>query len=67
MPAILLITSKKSQIIQQLSIKNADDIATNKANIDQNTTAIARKISLGSDDGDTDKKSLSTGRCEVQH
>ena len=41
--------------------KNAGDIATNKANIDQNTAAIARKISLGSDDGDTDKKSLSTG------
>ena len=41
--------------------KNAGDIATNKANIDQNTKAIARKISLGSDDGDTDKKSLSTG------
>ena len=41
--------------------KNAGDIATNKANIDQNTKAIARKISLGSDDGDTDEKSLSTG------
>ena len=48
--------------------KNAGDIATNKAdiaknkdNIDKNTTAIARNISLGSDDGDTDKKSLSTG------
>ena len=41
--------------------KNAGDIATNKANIDQNTAAIARKISLGSDDGDTDEKSLSTG------
>ena len=48
--------------------KNADDIKTNKDNIaankeqiDKNTTAIARKISLGSDNGDTDKKSLSTG------
>ncbi|PQL24432.1 ESPR-type extended signal peptide-containing protein [Veillonella sp. T34266-5] len=41
--------------------KNAGDIATNKTNIDQNTKAIARKISLGSDDGDTDEKSLSTG------
>ena len=41
--------------------KNAGDIAANKDKIDQNTTAIARKISLGSDDGDTDEKSLSTG------
>ena len=48
--------------------KNADDIANNtreiaanKDKIDQNATAIARNISLGSDDGDTDKKSLSTG------
>ena len=41
--------------------KNAGDIKTNKDNIDKNTTAIARKISLGSDNGDTDKKSLSTG------
>ena len=41
--------------------KNAGDIATNKANIDNNTAAIARKISLGSDDGDTTEKSLSTG------
>ena len=48
--------------------KNADDIKTNKDNIaankeqiDKNTTAIARKIFLGSDNGDTDKKSLSTG------
>ena len=41
--------------------KNARDIAANKDKIDQNTTAIARNISLGSDDGDTDKKSLSTG------
>ena len=40
---------------------NAREIAANKDKIDQNTTAIARKISLGSDDGDTDKKSLSTG------
>ena len=41
--------------------KNAGDIKTNKDNIDKNTTAIARKISLGSDNGDTTKKSLSTG------
>ena len=40
---------------------NAREIASNKDKIDQNTTAIARKISLGSDDGDTDEKSLSTG------
>ena len=40
---------------------NAREIASNKDKIDQNTTAIARNISLGSDDGDTDKKSLSTG------
>ena len=41
--------------------KNAGDIKTNKDNIDKNTTAIARKISLGGDTGSTDKKSLSTG------
>ena len=48
--------------------KNADDIKTNKDNIaankeqiDKNTEAIGRKISLGSDNGDTAKKSLSTG------
>ena len=41
--------------------KNAGDIAANKDKIDQNTTAIARKISLGSDAGDTTEKSLSTG------
>ena len=40
--------------------KNAGDIATNKGNIDKNTAAIARKIYLGSDNGDTTKKSLST-------
>ena len=40
---------------------NAREITANKDKIDQNTTAIARKISLGSDDGDTDEKSLSTG------
>ena len=40
---------------------NAREIAANKDKIDQNTTAITRNISLGSDDGDTDKKSLSTG------
>ena len=41
--------------------KNAGDIKTNKDNIDKNTTAIARKISLGGNTGSTDKKSLSTG------
>ena len=41
--------------------KNAGDIKTNKDNIDKNTTAIARKISLGGDTGSTDQKSLSTG------
>ena len=41
--------------------KNAGDIAANTSKINQNTVAIARKISLGSDDGDTDEKSLSTG------
>ncbi|EAB7982365.1 hypothetical protein CC394_25890, partial [Salmonella enterica subsp. enterica] len=41
--------------------KNVGDIATNKANIAQNTTAIARKISLGGNSGSTDEKSLSTG------
>ena len=41
--------------------KNAGDIATNKANIDKNTTAIGRRISLGSNTGSTDEKSLSTG------
>ena len=41
--------------------KNAGDIAANKAQIDKNTAAIARNISLGSDNGDTTKKSLSTG------
>jgi len=41
--------------------KNAGDIKINKDNIDKNTTAIARKISLGGDTGSTDEKSLSTG------
>ena len=40
---------------------NKDNIAINKANIDKNTTAIARKISLGGNSGSTDEKSLSTG------
>ena len=40
---------------------NKDNIAANKAQIDKNTEAIGRKISLGSDNGDTTKKSLSTG------
>ena len=38
-----------------------NQVATNKQNIADNTTAIARKISLGSDDGNTAEKSLSTG------
>ncbi|MCQ5320530.1 YadA-like family protein [Veillonella parvula] len=41
--------------------KNAGDIKTNKDNIDKNTTAIARKISLGGNTGSTTEKSLSTG------
>ena len=40
---------------------NKDNIAKNKDNIDKNTTAIARKISLGGNSGLTDEKSLSTG------
>ena len=32
-----------------------------KANIDKNTEAIGRKISLGGNTGSTDEKSLSTG------
>ena len=40
---------------------NKDNIAINKANIDKNTTAIARKISLGGNSGSTNEKSLSTG------
>ena len=50
------VTANKANIT-----KNAGDIKTNKDNIDKNTTAIARKISLGGDTGSTDKKSLSTG------
>ena len=43
-------------------LKKVDDqVATNKDNIDKNTTAIARKISLGGNTGTTDEKSLSTG------
>ena len=48
--------------------KNAGDIATNKGNIATNTqniatntAALARKISLGGDTGNTTEKSLSTG------
>ncbi len=48
--------------------KNAGDIATNKGNIETNaqniatnTAALARKISLGGDTGNTTEKSLSTG------
>ena len=50
------VTANKANIT-----KNAGDIKTNKDNIDKNTTAIARKISLGGDTGSTDEKSLSTG------
>ena len=43
-------------------LKKVDDqVAANKDNIDKNTTAIARNISLGGNTGSTDKKSLSTG------
>ena len=43
-------------------LKKVDDqVAANKDNIDKNTTAIARKISLGGNTGTTDEKSLSTG------
>ena len=43
-------------------LKKVDDqVAANKGNIDKNTTAIARNISLGGNTGSTDKKSLSTG------
>ena len=43
-------------------LKKVDDqVAANKDNIDKNTTAIARKISLGGNSGSTDEKSLSTG------
>ena len=57
------VTANKANITKNAdAIKaNKDNIAANKEQIDKNTTAIARKISLGSDNGDTDKKSLSTG------
>ncbi|WP_311532352.1 ESPR-type extended signal peptide-containing protein [uncultured Veillonella sp.] len=57
------VTANKANITKNAdAIKaNRDNIAANKEQIDKNTTAIARKISLGSDNGDTDKKSLSTG------
>ena len=43
-------------------LKKVDNqVAANKGNIDKNTTAIARNISLGGNTGSTDKKSLSTG------
>ncbi|MBS5765476.1 MAG: hypothetical protein KHW41_05355, partial [Veillonella sp.] len=43
-------------------LKKVDDqVAANKDNIDKNTTAIARKISLGGNTGSTAEKSLSTG------
>ena len=43
-------------------LKKVDDqVAANKDNINNNTTAIARKISLDGDTGSTTEKSLSTG------
>jgi len=43
-------------------LKKVDDqVAANKDNINKNTTAIARKISLDGDTGSTTEKSLSTG------
>ena len=43
-------------------LKKVDDqVAANKDNINNNTTAIARKISLDGDTGSTSEKSLSTG------
>ena len=43
-------------------MKKVDDqVAANKDNINKNTTAIARKISLDGDTGSTTEKSLSTG------
>ena len=43
-------------------LKQVDDqVAANKDNINNNTTAIARKISLDGDTGSTTEKSLSTG------
>ena len=43
-------------------LKKVDDqVAANKDNINKNTTAIARKISLDGDTGSTAEKSLSTG------
>ena len=50
------VTANKANIT-----KNAGDIAANKTQIDQNTKAIARKISLGGNTGSTEEKSLSTG------
>ena len=40
---------------------NTQNIATNTQNIATNTAALARKISLGGDTGNTTEKSLSTG------
>ena len=42
-------------MLVDIANKNKGDIATNKDNIDQNTTAIARKISLGGNSGSTDE------------
>ena len=43
---ILLRTNKNIADNKAAITKNASDIATNKDNIDKNTTAIGRKISL---------------------
>ena len=57
------VTANKANITKNAdAIKaNKDNIAANKEQIDKNTTAIARKISLGGNTGSTDEKSLSTG------
>ena len=48
-------------------LKKVDDqVAANKDNIDKNTTAIARKISLDGDTGSTAEKSLSTGNVKFK-
>ena len=54
------VADKDAVNVSQLN-KVDDKAEANKNAIDKNTTAIARKISLGSDNGDTTEKSLSTG------
>ena len=49
-------------------LKKVDDqVAANKDNINKNTTAIARKISLDGDTGSTTEKSLSTGDVKFKN